>query len=67
MSLKSAIENKAFAGRYGSLGKVNIILKTTTGAPSGYTCPVGTLCWNSFDGDAYICTVASTTWVKINA
>ena len=65
MSLKSSIINKAFIGRKNVFS--NILEKTTTGAPSGYTAPVGTLCWNSYDLDAYICTVASTTWVKINA
>jgi len=66
MGLKTAIEVKAFAGRRGALGKVPIIKKTTTGAPSSAN-KVGTLCWNTFDGDAYICTVAAGTWVKINA
>jgi len=64
---KRAIENKAFAGRLGALGNVQIVVHGTTGAPSGITCPVGTIAWNSVDLDAYICTVASTTWVKINA
>ena len=44
----------------------NVMLKTTTGAPSD-AAPVGTLLWNSYDLDAYICTVASGTWVKLNA
>jgi hypothetical protein len=32
-------------------------------------CPakVGTLCWDKTHKDAYICTVASGTWVEINA
>ena len=42
------------------------VVKTDTGAPSS-AAPVGALCWNSFDGDAYVCTVAAGTWVKINA
>lgn len=42
-----------------------IRLKSTTGAPNT-AAPVGTIVWNSFDGDAYICTVASGTYVKIN-
>lgn len=66
MGLKTAIENKAFAGRRGVLGAVPIIKKTTTGAPSSAAL-VGTLCWNTYDSDAYICTVAAGTWVKINA
>lgn len=44
----------------------HVILKTTTGAPASAN-KVGALCWNSFDGDAYICTVVTGTWVKINA
>jgi len=63
-SLKKKILNKAFEGRK-EIWR-NIQLKTTTGAPDT-AARVGTLLWNSFDGDAYICTVASGTWVKINA
>lgn len=48
-------------------GNPDCIVKTTTGAPTGTAAAIGTLCWNSFDGDAYICTVATGTWVKINA
>lgn len=65
MSVKKKIEDKAFAGKLGALGNVNIIKKSTTGAPTS-AAPVGTLCWNVYDGDAYICTVATGTWVKIN-
>lgn len=28
---------------------------------------VGTLCYDTTNGNAYICTVATGTWVKINA
>jgi len=28
---------------------------------------VGTLCWDKTNSDGYICTVASGTWVKLNA
>jgi len=66
MGLKACIENKAFAGRKGALGSPDIINKATTGAPSS-AAKVGTLCWNSYDEDSYICTVAAGTWVKINA
>jgi len=66
MGLIYCIEKKAFAGKRGSLGNVDIINKKTTGAPSS-AAKVGTLCWNSYDGNAYICTVAAGTWVKINA
>jgi len=46
-----------------------IVKKATTGAPSGasWAFPVGTFCYNTYDGDGYICTVATGTWVKINA
>jgi hypothetical protein len=66
VGVKRAIEMKAFGGKLGALGNVNIIIKTTTGAPNTAS-KVGTLCWNVADSDAYICTVASGTWVKINA
>ena len=66
-SLRRCIEIKAFAGKHGVLGTgAEVILKATTGAPSTAN-KVGVFCWNSFDGDAYICTVAAGTWVKINA
>lgn len=45
----------------------HIDVKATTGAPGARNGKVGTLCWNTYDGDAYICTVADTTWVKLNA
>jgi hypothetical protein len=47
-------------------GRPRVITKTDTGAPV-LAAPVGTLCWNEYDGNAYICTVASGTYVKINA
>ncbi|OQB06998.1 MAG: hypothetical protein BWY21_01804 [Parcubacteria group bacterium ADurb.Bin216] len=47
-------------------GHPQCIIKTTTGAPSS-AAKIGTLCWNSYDSDAYVCTVAAGTWVKINA
>lgn len=46
--------------------KRRCIVWGTTGAPS-QAAPLGTLCWNAVDGDAYICTVVSGTYVKINA
>lgn len=65
--LWKVIVEKAFKGNIGiSKGVPNIITKTDTGAPAG-AAPVGTLCWNTYDTDAYVCTVASGTWVKINA
>ena len=63
-----AIVKKAFVENKSILhGNPNIILKHTTGAPGAHAGPVGTLIWNDYDGDAYICTVLNTTWVKINA
>ncbi len=62
-----AIVQKAFKGNQRiRTGRPRIIVKATTGAPSS-AAEVGTLCWNAFDGNAYICTVAAGTWVKINA
>jgi len=66
--LKRAIENKIFAGRLRALGNVNIIVKTNENALTS-AAPVGTLCYYTYGdaNDTYICTVASGTWVKINA
>ena len=62
-----AILKKAFKGNQRIKGgKPRIIVKGNTGAPV-VAAKVGTLCWNVYDGNAYICTVASGTWVKINA
>lgn len=66
MGLKYAIEQKAFGGRRGVLGNVIIISKATTGAPTS-AAPKGTLLYNTFDDDVYLCTDATGTWVKINA
>lgn len=61
------IVNKAFYGNKKIKGgRPECIVKKDTGAPSSVA-QVGTLCWNSYDENAYICTVASGTWVKINA
>ncbi len=61
-----AIVNKSFAGNQGILhGNPNIIV--TSGAPASITAPIGTLAWDVTNSDGYICTVASTTWVKLNA
>jgi hypothetical protein len=46
-------------------GNPNIIV--TSGAPASITAPVGTLAWDVTGSDGYICTVADTTWVKLNA
>lgn len=55
-----------FAGNQGIMrGKPNLVV--TNGAPSTITAPVGTLAWDVTNSDGYVCTVASTTWVKMNA
>lgn len=64
MSLKARIIDKAFAGRKNVFQ--NVVEKTTTGAPAN-SIQIGTLTWNSYDGDAYIATDAAGTHVKINA
>jgi hypothetical protein len=57
---------RSFIGNQGIMrGKPNVIV--TNGAPSSITAPVGTLAWDVTGSDGYICTVASTTWVQINA
>jgi hypothetical protein len=64
-----AVINKAFVGNK----------RIKTGAPQVIACnaaanstiipvsKVGTLAYDEDNDDAYICTVANTTWVKINA
>jgi hypothetical protein len=64
-----AIVNKAFVGNK----------RIKTGAPHVVACnaaanstiipvsKVGDLAWDSTNSNAYICTVANTTWVQINA
>lgn len=69
MSVWKKVFNKVGKGRH-LRPKRNIFqncrIKTTTGAPSDAS-PVGTLLYNSYDDDCYVCTVAAGTWVKINA
>lgn len=61
----ATIIDKAFTGNKGiKHGRPNIIINA--GVPSS-AAPVGTLCWDVTNSDAYICTVATGTWVKINA
>lgn len=60
------IIDKAFVGNKRiKAGKPRIIL-STAGVPD-CAAKVGTLCWDSTNSNAYICTVAAGTWVKINA
>ena len=59
------VVDKAFSGNAGiKIGKPNVLI--SAGVPDS-AAKVGTLCWDSTNNDAYICTVASGTWVKINA
>ena len=59
------IVNKAFSGNEKiKIGKPNCVV--SAGVPDEASV-VGTLCWDSTNRDAYICTVAAGTWVKINA
>jgi len=67
LSIWGKIVEKAFPGNARiQAGRPKCIIKTTTGAPAS-AAPVGTLLWNSYDLNAYICTVAAGTWAKINA
>lgn len=61
-----ALIKVSFVGNKGIRnGQPNVLV--SAGAPSTITAPVGTLCWDVTNSDGYICTVANTTWVKINA
>lgn len=65
MSGLRALANKAFKNNRRLLvGRPRVVVKS--GAASG-AAPVGTLWWDKTNNDAYICTVATGTWVKINA
>ena len=56
---------KAFSGNKRiHAGKPRIIISA---AAPDCAAKVGTLCWDKTNSDAYICTVATGTWVKINA
>ena len=60
-----AICKKAFVGN-GAMMHGSPACTMSTGAPN-HAAPVGTLDWDVTNSNAYICTVASGTWVKINA
>jgi hypothetical protein len=67
MAKMSKIWKEAFKGnRRICAGRPNVLLKTTTGAIAS-AAPVGTLCYNTFDNQVHICTVATGTWVRIEA
>ena len=62
---RHAIIKKAFNGKSDIFDRIMV----TTASPnatvtSGF---IGCLCWDETNGDAYINTDTSTTWVKINA
>lgn len=62
----TSIVNKAFAGNKRiKTGKPRVIT-SLLGVPD-CAATVGTLCWDEANSNAYICTVATGTWVKINA
>lgn len=61
-----AILNKAFTNNKNiRTGRPTVIV--TDGTPAGTAAKVGVLAWDKTNSNAYICTVASGTWVKINA
>ncbi len=61
----SNIVNKAFPDNRGiTKGRPQCVV--SAGVPN-VAAKVGTLCWDSTNSNAYICTVAAGTWVKINA
>jgi len=66
MSEWSQIVDKAFQHNKGILhGNPKTI--TNAGDPASTASKVGMLCYDTTNDDAYICTVATGTWVKINA
>ena len=64
----TAILDKAFPGNKRIKGgKPRVVVSD---AVPDFAAKVGTLCWHTSGaaaGNAYICTVAAGTWVKINA
>ncbi len=63
--VRNSIIKKAFDGNADIFRGVYV----TTASPNGTITSgvIGTLCWDETNGDAYINTDTSTTWVKINA
>ena len=67
MSDWSTIVKKAFQHNQGiQKGDPNVLLYGAT-PNAAVTAPIGTLCWDTVNENAYINTDGSTTWVKINA
>jgi hypothetical protein len=64
MSLRGVARKKVFGGRRDPFKMAK--KWGTTGAPTGAH-KLGGLVYNTVDGDYYICTVATGTYVKINA
>lgn len=59
------IVKKAFPGNQGILrGRPKIIV--TAGAPTGTPATVGTLAWDKTNSHAYICSVATGTYIKLH-
>lgn len=50
-----------------SHNKMKLNVFQSAGVPGGSAMGKGDLCWDYTNSDAYICTVAATTVVKINA
>ena len=68
MSLKRRLAEKVFNGSKDIYQCID--RQTLVAAPSAGSCPyhpVGTLVLDATNNNWYICTVANTTWVKINA
>ena len=62
MSVKAAVKQKMGLWWKGQINHVQV----HDDAPD-YAAKVGTLCWDVTNSNAYICTVAAGTWVKLNA
>lgn len=61
---KKVVEKAFIGNRKIAIGNPNVVI--AAGVPN-VAAKVGTLCWDKTNSDAYICTVAAGTWVKINA
>jgi hypothetical protein len=59
------IQKKAFPGN-GRIGAGKPRVVGSDAAPD-FAEKVGTLCWDVTNSNAYICSVAAGTWIKINA
>ena len=67
MSLVGHLKDKVFAGRDINQQINGNIAVAAPSAGSYATCGVGELIWDGTNDNWYICTVADTTWVLINA